>query len=285
MIILTSGETALLYMLFTTIAILYSTYIPAQSKTALLVIDVQNCFLPGGTLPVTDGDDVIPIINNIRRKYAQQIDMTVFSQDWHCDNHVSFASEHDGHNNYDVIPLSYTSTGKLCTSNDNQCPITVNQTLWPDHCIINSTDAKFSSQLKIEDEDIVVRKGYNCQVDSYSAFYDNGGFSKTELENILGRHDISTVIVTGLALDFCVYYTSKDAKKIGYEVYTVLDASRPVNSNNVPSILNDLKSRGVHVINSIDLDKVIASSTACVFDPVIHQTLLLCSLFVLYFMY
>lgn len=233
---------------------------PVLSKTALLIIDVQLCFLPGGSLPVTDGNYVIPVINNIRRKYEDKIALTVFSQDWHCDNHVSFASQHNGSSVYDVITLRYDSEGNLC---EDQCTVShfVNQTLWPDHCVINRTDAEISSQITRKADDLVVRKGYNCQVDSYSAFYDNGGFSKTELEDLLRSNGITTLIVTGLALDYCVFYTSTDAKKIGYDVYTVVDASRPVNQANVQPVLDSLRSIGVHVIKSNELDQAISSAS------------------------
>ncbi|KAK3609151.1 hypothetical protein CHS0354_002130 [Potamilus streckersoni] len=186
----------------------------AGAKVALLIIDIQNCFLPGGSLAVTNGTQVIPVINNIRSQ--NQFALTVLTQDWHCPNHVSFASQHNGYQQYEQITLQYSASGSRCSDSVGKCDVkyNVSQILWPDHCIINSTSAEFSLQLNQKSSDIVVRKGYNCDVDSYSAFYDNGGFRQTELYTTLQSHGVTTVIVTGLALDYCVYYTAKDAKKL-----------------------------------------------------------------------
>ncbi|KAL4217482.1 hypothetical protein ACF0H5_023932 [Mactra antiquata] len=256
---------------------------PVFSNTALLIIDVQNCFLPGGSLAVTNGDHVIPVINDIRRKYENQISLTVLSQDWHCQDHVSFASQHAGKQPLETITLDYDRNGHLC-SNKTTCQVeySLNQTLWPDHCVINSTGAEFGSRLDHKTDDVIVRKGYHCEIDSYSAFFDNGGFTKTELEDILNAHNITTVIVTGLALDFCVYYTSKDAKKLGFDVYMIKDASRPVIQQNVPTVIKDLESLGVHVIDSSSLVNFISSSSAattCLTMSYIYISLLLTVLY------
>ncbi|XP_052814452.1 nicotinamidase-like isoform X3 [Mya arenaria] len=217
---------------------------PALSNLALIIIDVQNCFLSGGTLAVENGDDVISVIQHIRLKYKDQISLTVFTQDWHCADHVSFASQHVGKQPFTAIDLLYTDNGTLCPVNSS-CDSThnISQTLWPDHCVINTTDAQLSSQLEQHPGDIVVKKGYHCQVDSYSGFFDNGGFSHTELDSLLRQRKITRLLVTGLALDFCVYYTSKDGQALGYETYTVADACRPVRKDNVDSVLQDLRTK------------------------------------------
>ncbi|WAR11085.1 PNCA-like protein [Mya arenaria] len=190
---------------------------PVLSNLALIIIDVQNCFLSGGTLAVENGDDVISVIQHIRLKYKDQISLTVFTQDWHCADHVSFASQHKGKQPFTAMDLQYTNNGTLCRDNSScDASYNISQTLWPDHCVINTTDAKLSSQLKQRPGDIVVRKGYNCQVDSYSGFFDNGGFSHTELDSLLRQNKITRLLVTGLALDFCVYYTSKDGQALAY---------------------------------------------------------------------
>ncbi|KAH3877166.1 nicotinamidase-like [Dreissena polymorpha] len=240
-----------------------------EAKTALIVVDVQNCFLYGGTLAVGHGNEVIAVINNIRSHYDKLIALTVFTQDWHCWNHVSFASQHSGKKDYDVINLTYNDKGELCTSNDPRCVVKYNisQTLWPDHCVINTTDAKISANMSIQQGDVIVQKGYHCQVDSYSGFYDNGGFSHTEMNDVLKKNGITQVLVTGLALDFCVYYTSKDAKKLGYDTFFILDATRPVFESNVKNVTADLLSKGVHVINSTDIgDYIRASATRDIGD-------------------
>ncbi|CAG2200182.1 pncA [Mytilus edulis] len=155
-------------------------------QIALLIIDVQNCFLPGGSLAVTEGDQVIPVINNIRSEYKADISLVVLSQDWHCSDHISFASQHKGAGQ--VIQLSYDKS------------------------------ANFSHNLTHEPSDLVVRKGYNCKVDSYSAFYDNGGFRHTELHDKLQEDGIDALIITGLARDYCVYYSAMDSKNTGKRI-------------------------------------------------------------------
>lgn len=230
-------------------------------SVALLVIDVQNCFLPTGSLPVTEGDLVIPIINEIRQNYDSLFSLVVFSQDWHCDNHVSFASQHSRKNPYDTTVLQYNSTGNLCESTcDAQYNIT--QVLWPDHCIKNTADAEFASNITRESSDVVVQKGYHCKIDSYSAFFDNGEFSQTELNTKLKEKNVETVIIVGLALDYCVYYTAKDAKRLGYKVYVVKDATRAVATATSESALQDMKERGVNIVQSSQMSDLMEKLTS-----------------------
>lgn len=128
-----------------------------QKKTALLIIDVQNCFLPGGSLAVNDGDQIIPIINSIRDLF----DVVVLTQDWHCLNHISFASQHPDSQIFDEISLNYDSNGKLCSDCSD---FVVNQTLWPDHCVMDTSGAQLSPVLQVEPSDLVIKKGDDCQV-------------------------------------------------------------------------------------------------------------------------
>ncbi|XP_063412636.1 nicotinamidase-like [Mytilus trossulus] len=133
-------------------------------QTALLIIDVQNCFLPGGSLAVTGGDQVIPVINNIRSEYKANISLVVLSQDWHCSDHISFKSQHKSAG--PVIQLSYDKSGSLCDGNNNNCTevsYNLTQHLWPDHCVMNTPSANFSLNLTLEPSDLVIRKGYNCK--------------------------------------------------------------------------------------------------------------------------
>ncbi|XP_076087760.1 nicotinamidase-like [Mytilus galloprovincialis] len=231
-------------------------------QIALLIIDVQNCFLPGGSLAVTEGDQVIPVINNIRSEYKEDISLVVLSQDWHCSDHISFASQHKGAGQ--VIQLSYDKSGSLCDEKNSCTEVAYNLTqhLWPDHCVINTPSANFSHNLTHEPSDLVVRKGYNCKVDSYSAFYDNGGFRHTELHDKLQEDGIDALIITGLARDYCVYYTAMDARKLGYETYVVLDATRPVTKKTGDSAVADMKIKGIQIIESPDVAGVIAQLTS-----------------------
>ncbi|XP_048774974.1 nicotinamidase-like [Ostrea edulis] len=232
-------------------------------KIALLVIDVQNCFLPTGNLPVADGDHVIPVINDIRRKYDNLFSLVVFSQDWHCVDHVSFASQHSGKAPYNTVILQYNNEGMLCDPT-SQCDVEYNitQVLWPDHCIKNTTTAEFASNITKKNSDFIVKKGYHCKIDSYSAFFDNGGFSHTQLDRKLKENKISTVIVTGLALDYCVFYTAKDAKKLGYNVYVVEDATRGVANSTSNGAVKDMNNRGIHIIQSDQLEDIMDKLTS-----------------------
>ncbi|KAL8591038.1 hypothetical protein ACOMHN_015661 [Nucella lapillus] len=248
------------------------------AKVALLIIDVQDCFLARGSLAVPDGEQVIPVINRIRRDHEDHFSVVAVSQDWHCRRHVSFASQHPGADPYSVVNLTYNSHGELCYGNSvpYNFPYAVNcsggslrqvsQTMWPDHCIQNVTSgpnsAEFSPSLTMAPTDVVVRKGDSCGIDSYSAFYDNGGFHQTSLDGILKARDIGVVVVTGLALDFCVYYTSKDAHTLGYKVLTVTDACRGVKNSSTEAALQDMGNTGVELIESKQLGETLRRLTS-----------------------
>lgn len=133
-------------------------------KNALLIIDVQNCFLPGGSLAVTNGDEVIPIINSIRDLF----DVVVLTQDWHCSNHISFASQHPDSQIFDEISLKYDLNGELCSDCSD---FVVNQTLWPDHCVMDTAGAQLSPILQVEASDLVIQKGDNCEVSGLSVYF------------------------------------------------------------------------------------------------------------------
>ncbi|XP_071100680.1 nicotinamidase-like isoform X2 [Haliotis cracherodii] len=235
-------------------------------KAALIIIDVQDCFLENGSQPVPDGKEVIPIINSIRSAHESAFSMVVLSQDWHCSDHVSFASQHPGHKPYDVVTLQYDAeeyfpnvAGHLCTSahSCSQVHLNLTQRLWPDHCIMNVTSGPTSSgidkRLTRNPYDEIVWKGNDCQVDSYSAFNSNGGLRHTRLHRLLQRNSISEVYIVGLALDYCVYYTSVDAHNLGYKTYTVIDAARGVAVNSTKTATANLKTKGIQVIKSSSL--------------------------------
>lgn len=241
-------------------------------KRALLMIDVQNCFVEGGTLAVAGGLGIVPTINRIRNRYDQHFDLVVRTQDWHCPNHASFASMHDGYAPFSQKQLLYTRSANLChteglSSRANygvDCTgvetVPLTQTLWPDHCIQNTTDADFVSTLIKKNSDVVVQKGFKCDLDSYSAFYDNGHFAATVLNGILEQHDIDEVYLVGIAYDYCVYYSSVDAKSFhGYKTFVIEDATAGIAPETIASAKADMKSRGIHLIKSRDLPSAFRS--------------------------
>src|ERR1700721_4236015 len=188
--------------------------IKIDDASALLVIDVQNCFLPGGSLAVKDGDQVVPVINRIAMGFAN----VVMPQDWHTEGHVSFASAHPGKKPFEVIDLPY---GK--------------QVLWPDHCVQGTDGALLSKDIAIPQAQLVIRKGFQKDVDSYSAFTEADGKTTTGLEAYLKARQMKRLFVAGLATDFCVAWTALDARKAGFETYVVEDACRGIDTQGSPA--------------------------------------------------
>lgn len=170
---------------------------------ALIIIDLQNDFLPGGALAVPEGDKVIDRINEIQKKY----DIVVATQDWHPANHKSFASQHDEKNPFEVIDLNG-----------------IDQTLWPDHCIQGTKGAELNDKLDQTRIEAIFRKGTNPEIDSYSGFYDNNKKKSTGLHGYLQGLNVDQLFICGLAADYCVYYTALDALSLGYST-TILDES------------------------------------------------------------
>jgi len=176
----------------------------------LIIVDVQQDFLPGGSLAVAQGDQVIDFINSIQAKY----DLVVATQDWHPANHESFASQHKGCTVFETI----TWKG-------------LEQTLWPDHCIQGSSGANFSEQLHQNRIEAIFRKGTNPAIDSYSGFFDNGHVRQTGLDGYLKDRGVDEVHVCGLAADFCVYFTAMDALQLGFKVAIVSKGTRAINKD------------------------------------------------------
>jgi len=200
---------------------------------ALLIVDVQNDFLPGGSLAVPDGDKIIPVINSLQK----QFEIIVATRDWHPANHGSFASNHKGHKPGDIIELDG-----------------LEQILWPDHCVQGSPGAELSPQLNQNMIQRVFFKGTDPNIDSYSAFFDNGHRIQTEVHDYLQKKGVKSVYIVGLAADVCVYFTVKDALKLGYDTYLIRDATRGVNMQpeDTKNALGDMEKRGAKLINSID---------------------------------
>lgn len=173
---------------------------------ALIVIDVQNDFCPGGALAVPGGDEIVDGINAMMPEF----DAVVLTQDWHPAGHSSFASSHDGQDPMSVIEMPYGP-----------------QVLWPDHCIQGSEGAAFHSGLRV-DGDLIIRKGFNPAIDSYSAFFENDHTTPTGLEGYLRTRGITELTLVGLALDFCVNYSAVDAAKLGFDVVVIEALTRAI---------------------------------------------------------
>lgn len=176
----------------------------------LIVVDVQNCFTKGGSLAVPKGDEVVPVINRIARSFAN----VVMTQDWHTAKHVSFASQHAGKTPFDSVKLAYG-----------------NQVLWPDHCVQGTDGAALHKDLSIPHAQMVIRKGYHNDVDSYSAFLEADRKTQTGLTGYLKTRGIDRVFVVGLATDFCVAWTAMDARTAGFNAVVLEDACRGIDAN------------------------------------------------------
>ncbi|RZL90226.1 MAG: bifunctional nicotinamidase/pyrazinamidase [Variovorax sp.] len=207
--------------------------IKPDSKSALIVVDVQNCFVDGGTLPVKGGAEVVPVINQL----AGAFENIVVTQDWHTQGHASFASTHAGQKPFGSIKLSYG-----------------NQVLWPDHCVQGTDDAALHKDLKLPTAQIIIRKGFHKDMDSYSAFEEADHKTATGLAGYLKQRGIKTVYVTGLATDFCVAWTAMDARKAGFAVYVIEDATRAIDLNgSLAAAWKQMAAKGVKRIQSTDI--------------------------------
>lgn len=199
----------------------------------LIVVDVQNCFTPGGSLPVKDGDAVVPVINVLARRFAN----VVLTQDWHTPGHASFASAHAGKKPFETVPLAYGE-----------------QVLWPDHCVQGTEGAELHPALSVPHAQLVIRKGYHQGVDSYSAFYEADGRTPTGLGAYLRQRGIARVFVAGLATDYCVAFTALDARKDGFETLVVEDACRAIDlQGSLARAWARMEAAGVGRVRSGDL--------------------------------
>ncbi|MCU0091273.1 bifunctional nicotinamidase/pyrazinamidase [Pseudomonas koreensis] len=206
---------------------------PISPRTALLVIDVQNDFIPGGQLAVPEGDLIVPLINRLAGQFKQ----VVIAQDWHPAGHASFASSHPGRQPYDVIQLPYGE-----------------QTLWPNHCIQGSRGAEFHSGLDLPQAQLVIRKGCNPDIDSYSAFLEADRVTTTGLAGYLKERGVDTVYMVGLALDFCVMFSALDARAAGFNAFVVLDACRAIDLNgSLATAIERMQVAGVGLIQSTEI--------------------------------
>ena len=194
---------------------------------ALIVIDVQNDFCPGGALEVPQGDAIVQDINALMPDF----DAVILTQDWHPAGHSSFASTHKDRAPYDMIDMPYGP-----------------QVLWPDHCIQGSMGAKFHTELQQDHADLIIRKGYNPAIDSYSAFFENDHETPTGLEGYLRSRGITTLTMVGLALDFCVNFSAVDAANLGFDVTLRRDLCRAIDLNgSLDAAMSGMQAAGVTI--------------------------------------
>jgi nicotinamidase/pyrazinamidase len=205
-----------------------------DKKSALLIIDVQNDFCPGGALAVPKGDEVVPVLNSAAARFST----VVATKDWHPRGHISFASVHEGATIGEVRKI-----GGL------------DQVMWPDHCIPGTPGAAFHPDLAVDHINLIVHKGLDKKLDSYSAFFENDGTTPTGLEGYLRGLGIGQVFIGGLATDYCVYFSAKDALKCEFSVFLLEDAVRGVDvpEGNLGKTVDDMKRSGVVFISSQEL--------------------------------
>jgi nicotinamidase/pyrazinamidase len=195
---------------------------------ALVVIDVQNDFCPGGALAVTGGDEVVPLINDL----AKGFEHLILTQDWHPAGHSSFASSHKGRKPFETITMHYGE-----------------QTLWPDHCIQGSAGADFHPGLDVTKAELILRKGFRPGIDSYSFFYENDRKTPTGLAGYLRECDMHDITLVGLATDYCVAYSALDAARVGFNVTVRLDCCRAIDlGGSLERMLGEMRDAGVKLV-------------------------------------
>lgn len=190
---------------------------------ALVIVDVQNDFTEGGALAVPDGKSIIPLANQLQKRF----DIVVATQDWHPPTHKSFASNHENRKPFEQITLHG-----------------LDQVLWPDHCVQGTRGAEFHSDLEINRIEAIFRKGMDPEIDSYSGFYDNGHRKNTGLAGYLRERRVTEVCVCGLAADYCVYFTAKDALREGFATFIIEDATRAIDPDNFRKAKQDIEALG-----------------------------------------
>ena len=201
-----------------------------SERDVLLVVDVQNDFIPGGALAVAHGDEVVPLVNRLARAFQH----VILTQDWHTPGHVSFASSHAGKKPFETIELPYGT-----------------QVLWPDHCVQGTPGAEFHRALDVPHAQLIVRKGYRRHVDSYSAFCEADGKTPTGLAGYLRDRGLDHVFLAGLATDFCVAWSALDARKRGFRATVIEDASRAIDTGgSLTKAWRDMAAAGIARVGS-----------------------------------
>jgi nicotinamidase/pyrazinamidase len=196
---------------------------------ALIIVDIQNDFVAGGTLEVPNGEQIIPLVNEL----AEVFDLVVATQDWHPQTHKSFASNHA-----DGKPFEKIILGGL------------EQVLWPDHCVQGTPGAEFHAELRMDHVEAIFRKGMDPEIDSYSGFYDNGHKKSTGLAGYLKERKVEVVYVCGVAADYCVFYTAQDALKEGFQTIVIEDATRAIDRADFEKAKSAIQKNGGDVLDS-----------------------------------
>ncbi len=205
---------------------------PAETD-ALLVVDVQNDFCPGGALAVKDGDAVVGPVNRLGRRFGH----VLLTQDWHPPGHLSFATSHPGKSPFETVELAYGT-----------------QVLWPDHCVQSTPGAGFHRDLDLPQAELVLRKGFRRPIDSYSAFFENDHRTPTGLSGYLRTRGLRRVFLAGLATDFCVFYSALDARREGFDAVLIEDACRGIDLNgSLDAAMASMRDAGVAISREADI--------------------------------
>lgn len=201
--------------------------------TTLIVIDVQNDFCPGGALAVDGGDTIVPMINQL----ITAADHVILTQDWHPAGHSSFASQHQGAAPFDTVTMAYGE-----------------QTLWPDHCVQGSPGAEFHPDLDWTKAELVIRKGFRHNIDSYSAFFENDGVTPTGLGGYLNERGITRLVMAGLATDYCVAFSALDGARLGFDCTVLMDCCRAIDlGGSLAAMQQKMENAGVTMITHSEL--------------------------------
>ncbi len=201
---------------------------------ALIIVDMQNDFVPGGSLPVEEGDQIVSRINSIAELFRKNKAYIILTQDWHPKEHLSFASNHPG-----------------MSPGDEYQTEAIGPVLWPDHCVQNTYGSEFHEDLKKEYAHAIIRKGYHPEIDSYSGFIENDKKSETGLAGFLNSLKIKRIFICGLALDYCCYFTAIDGIDFGFEVYFLVNLTKGIDlpPGNISSSLEDMKNKGIKFVS------------------------------------
>lgn len=204
-----------------------------QESHALIVVDVQNDFIPGGNLAVPGGDEIVPLVNQLIEVFHH----VVLTQDWHPPGHHSFASSYADKKPFETVALPYGT-----------------QTLWPEHCVQGTAGAAFHPDLNTNMAELILRKGYRKEIDSYSAFFENDQKTPTGLVGYLKERGITSLFMVGLALDFCVGWSAIDGRRNGFDVTVIQDATRAIDTaGSLDAALQNMQDAGVTLVNAADL--------------------------------
>ena len=207
-----------------------------EESDVLLVVDVQNDFCPGGALAVNEGDLVVPSVNRLGRMLPH----VILTQDWHTEGHFSFASSHEGKSPFETVTAEYGE-----------------QTLWPAHCVQGSIGAEFHKGLDLPMAELIVRKGFHRDIDSYSAFYENDRRTPTGLHGYMKERKLKRIFIAGLATDFCVKYSALDGRRLGYAVFLIREACRGIDiKGSVATAMREMEGAGVAMISENDISAI-----------------------------